>query len=308
MRNKVIIGLLIVACFMILAITPVFGYGFTVDLKPSKTSTTVGDTFTVTISINNLDAGARGINAFVADLDYSEEYFEEVKAEDIKGLNSWTISYNNKKLLCETPYVNVDSAICEITFHVKSTISELGNTDIELKNPSINVNNNPLVGENQKVTMPIKDITAKTYDVDENMIKGVAPSTKIEDFKADLVTSKTVTVYQEDGTTSVPAGSTIATGMIVKLDDGQSFTIVVKGDLNGDGQVSLSDVALMRMHMIKLSSVEGAYLEAADINGNKDKADISDFSIILDVLFGLRTLGSGSGTGTDTIKLPSAGE
>ena len=64
------------------------------------------------------------------------------------------------------------------------------------------------------------------------------------------------------------------------------------GDCNGDGNISITDYTLTRLHILGLKCLEGEYREAADINGD-GQITITDYTWIrLDIL-GLKQIGSG---------------
>ena len=53
------------------------------------------------------------------------------------------------------------------------------------------------------------------------------------------------------------------------------YTIIVKGDCNGDGVADFKDILLINKHRLNKSKLTGAYLEAGDINLDK-KVDFKD--------------------------------
>jgi uncharacterized repeat protein (TIGR02543 family) len=63
----------------------------------------------------------------------------------------------------------------------------------------------------------------------------------------------------------------IGTGMTIELLNAESqvidsFTIVIRGDVNGDGLVSPLDIAAIQNHYRGVAALEGAFLLAADVN------------------------------------------
>jgi hypothetical protein len=81
-----------------------------------------------------------------------------------------------------------------------------------------------------------------------------------------------VVVYASDGTTAV-TDNALATGNIIKLYDKDdacvdTATVVIKGDVNGDGKVDTLDYISVRLHLLGISNVEEAYFDAANINGD----------------------------------------
>ena len=61
----------------------------------------------------------------------------------------------------------------------------------------------------------------------------------------------------------------ISTGAVIKADD-EAYTVVVKGDLNGDGKVNSGDLLEMRNYLNEKTKLTGAYKEAGIIESNNE--------------------------------------
>ncbi len=70
-----------------------------------------------------------------------------------------------------------------------------------------------------------------------------------------------------DGKTAVSSTTTISTGMTAVVNN-KSYTLVVKGDVNGDGRITITDVVALQSHVVGKQTLTGAYKEAADLNGD----------------------------------------
>ena len=74
--------------------------------------------------------------------------------------------------------------------------------------------------------------------------------------------------------------------MIVKLVVNNRLhdqkTVIVKGDVNGDGDIALLDAVLVLNHYLEKSLLEGPYLEAADVNSDGD-VGLLDAVMILNI-------------------------
>ena len=46
------------------------------------------------------------------------------------------------------------------------------------------------------------------------------------------------------------------------------YTIIVTGDISGDGKISASDLSMMKRKIIGTKSLDGAYFKAADLNSD----------------------------------------
>ena len=56
--------------------------------------------------------------------------------------------------------------------------------------------------------------------------------------------------------------------MTVKTEEGNTYTIVVKGDIKEDGNLTAVDLSLLQGHAVNNSQLDGIRYEAADINGD----------------------------------------
>jgi hypothetical protein len=72
----------------------------------------------------------------------------------------------------------------------------------------------------------------------------------------------------------------VSTGTVVQLLRGaqvvRAWVVIVTGDLNGDGEVSISDMLLVKSHILNKTMLEGICAQAADTNGDLG-ISITDF-------------------------------
>jgi len=62
--------------------------------------------------------------------------------------------------------------------------------------------------------------------------------------------------------------------------------VLPTGDINGDGQVNITDILLLRDFIFGTQTPKGAQLTAADLSGD-DNINLSDILIIRDIIFGV---------------------
>jgi len=84
----------------------------------------------------------------------------------------------------------------------------------------------------------------------------------------------------------------ISTGMKFTLffnNTEYTYTVVVKGDVNGDGKIYATDYVKVKNHIMGKSSLSGSYLLAADIN-NDGKIYATDYVLIKNHIMGKTTI------------------
>ena len=113
-----------------------------------------------------------------------------------------------------------------------------------------------------------------------NYLTGVSPSTSVSS-----LTTSGYTVY--NGSTKVTSGL-VGTGMTA-VSNGTSVTIVVTGDVSGDGRITITDVVKLQSSVAGASKLSGAYAKAGDINGD-GKVTITDVVQAAQVTVGQRTI------------------
>lgn len=101
-------------------------------------------------------------------------------------------------------------------------------------------------------------------------ITGVAVGTDVQTFIKKLkVENGTVEILTASG--KAKTTGTMATGDKIQVkDSSQKVTIaknvVIYGDVNGDGKISIVDLAAVQKHLLEVSVLKGANLAAADVN------------------------------------------
>jgi len=116
----------------------------------------------------------------------------------------------------------------------------------------------------------IKDlaIDLSSYNVSEkNIITKVAENTTIADFRTSLnpVNGVDLVITNKYNQASLFVG----TGTTITVNDQSLFTIVIYGDVSGNGKVDLDDLVLIRDHILGAQLIEGANALAADLYSEK---------------------------------------
>ena len=64
-----------------------------------------------------------------------------------------------------------------------------------------------------------------------------------------------------------------------------TYKVAVKGDVNGDGKISISDYAKVKSHILGVALVDNEYKKAADVNGDGN-ISIADYAKIKSHILG----------------------
>ena len=111
-------------------------------------------------------------------------------------------------------------------------------------------------------------------------LTGISPNTSVSS-----LTASGYTVYS--GSKQVTSGL-VGTGMTA-VSSGGSVTIVVTGDVSGDGKITITDVVKLQKSVVGSASLTGAYAKAGDISGD-GKITITDVVQAAQVTVGQRTI------------------
>lgn len=133
--------------------------------------------------------------------------------------------------------------------------------------------------EDNKIT-----ISSEIYEIKGQDIYKVVHNTDVKKFKENIETnSKTIEIYDEDGN-KIKENEIIKNGMILKLSDGTSYELIVRGDLNCSGTISLIDFSKFLAHYTEDPNyaLTGAPLKAADLScdGKISLIDLSQMIVL----------------------------
>ena len=124
-----------------------------------------------------------------------------------------------------------------------------------------------------KITSDVHTVVESTY------IRKVQAGITVEQLLNNINEKAYVTIFDKNGNVA-DRNALIATGMVAKLIvNGQvvdSATIIVTGDVNGDGKISVTDMAAVQHHVLGQTMITDIYLLAADTQ-NDGEVSITDF-------------------------------
>ncbi|MBQ9298020.1 MAG: Ig-like domain-containing protein [Clostridia bacterium] len=136
-------------------------------------------------------------------------------------------------------------------------------------------------------------IDSPVYGINDNdkEVTGVGDETTGKELKENIKTNEgtVVTVKDKDGNPIEDTGK-VGTGATIEVKNTsggttttETFTVIVNGDISGDGQIGTTDLSLLRKYL--MGNLEtGTYFnqKAADLNGD-GQITITDFTILKDM-------------------------
>ena len=117
-------------------------------------------------------------------------------------------------------------------------------------------------------TAPNPTISSNKYAISD-FVCGVDQQSSVSDFLNNFsVSDGSLQILDAKGKSK--ASGIIVTGDVLQLYKGnelyKNYPIVIYGDVNADGKISLMDMITIQRQLVKLSNLDGIYLEASDAN------------------------------------------
>jgi hypothetical protein len=160
-------------------------------------------------------------------------------SEEIQEVEGWTLSEDN--------------------LEVSKIYSDAVTETITVKDLAGNTSSVEVVVTKIETYFEIKDYTI----TEENYITGIKAGTTIDELIRRASTNMNYVL--KENKQEITEGL-LKTGQKMELKDGTVYTIVVEGDLNGDGEIKLSDITALNKHIQNNIMLDKEYFIAADVN------------------------------------------
>ena len=98
------------------------------------------------------------------------------------------------------------------------------------------------------------------------------------EFKQNVEANREITIIDNNGN-KLEDDDIIGTGMTIKVGEELEYTLIVRGDINGDGKITITDIARIKLHLIEKEILTGADFIAADLN-NDEALTVTDLAQI----------------------------
>lgn len=290
----------------------------TIQLKSSSDLNNLnrGNQFEIIARMKELNNIGKGIVVIGATLGYDTEKLELVSIVGAgEGEEQWKITRNqgNGKFVLEHDgYVNADNDILKMQFKVKDNAVE--STEAAASVANIGLSSITASGGNGVVRVtdvivsativkPVekeKKITSTVYKIDNNDkdISKIEPQTTIAQFLKNVTTENVeaneIVFTDKNGTVTNNNNTILRTGMKIKIADKLTYTLIVKGDLDGEigenGEVvTENDLAIIKLHFIGHTPItDVTILKAANYDDDgKREITVNDIAMIKLNILGL---------------------
>lgn len=132
-------------------------------------------------------------------------------------------------------------------------------------------------------------ISTKIYKIKENKDKSkdiykIAHETTVKDFKTKIETNSTSIVVKDEKGNELKDDEIVKNGSIVTFSDGSTYSLIVRGDADGDGKLAQLDFSKFIAHYMNGGkyALGGSALKAIDMNCD-GKIDLTDVSQMVDL-------------------------
>lgn len=112
-------------------------------------------------------------------------------------------------------------------------------------------------------------VSLYTLNEEKMILSKIPKETSYKHFKLNALD---IIVYRDDN--EIKDDDYLGTGMQALIGD-KEYQIVVTGDVNGDGKINVTDLLLIRSHILSKIDLEDIYLLGADTN-NDGKVNVTD--------------------------------
>lgn len=123
----------------------------------------------------------------------------------------------------------------------------------------------------------IDKVESSKYTIDNNKIIGISPSNKTD---IDFGFGSDFTTKLYNASNQVKTGGYVATGDIVKISKDNyevgSYSIIIKGDVVGNGMITVADVAKLYQYQTGKIKMESVFIEAGNVVSTDNVIKIND--------------------------------
>ena len=151
------------------------------------------------------------------------------------------------------------------TYEINDTLSEEGYYKLTATDKAGNIS---------EVVFYIMKDAENAYQIEGNKICNIVSNTKTENISQNLPIKEQYVIKRNDR--QLEANEVVATGDVIELESGKKYTLIVKGDVNSDGAVNITDLVRTQNFILGRRTATEIEESAADANFDKEQITIKD--------------------------------
>lgn len=156
------------------------------------------------------------------------------------------------------------------------------NSNNDNTNDETNNNENTNTEGDKTPTAPTisETITSAGYKINNNYLNNFTLGSTVQGTITKLQTAnKYASINITDNNNKAKTKGSIVTGDKITIESNnetKTYTIIIYGDVNGDGEITTLDLLIVQKHLLKKTTLTNVYLKAADVNkdGNVTTLDL----------------------------------
>ena len=206
-----------------------------------------GRSFTIKATVNNIDKDLPVITG----IENGQTYSSNVKfGVTEKNLDKVEISLNGTKIE---------------NYKVGQSLTEEGIYKLKVSDKAGNV---------AEMVFYILYIDEDDYMFEDDKIVNIMYNTKLSSFGENFPLDMDYVIKRNDR--QLEANEVVATGDVIELESGKKYTLIVKGDVNSDGAVNITDLVRTQNFILGRRTATEIEEAAADANFDKEQITIKD--------------------------------
>lgn len=227
--------------------------------------------------LESIEVDGNKITGFDSDV-INYEYFA---SKDTKEVTIKAVAKSTKALVTGDGKITLTDNETTVNIKVQSEVGNVKTYVIKIKKQDSSKEEE----NNKNVNEILKNVDVKiNNDYMSGITKGTTASNLNDIIKKEEPDVK-ITIVDKD---NKDVSGTLKTGDVIVIEskvDKKTYTISIKGDVSGDGKITIYDLLLTQKHILNKQSLNGAYNYAADVN-NDGKITIYDLLLIQKYILG----------------------
>lgn len=227
--------------------------------------------------LESIEIDGNKITGFDSDV-INYEYFA---SKDTKEVTIKAVAKSTKALVTGDGKITLNDNETTVNIKVQSEVGNVKTYVIKIKKQDSSKEEE----NNKNVNEILKNVDVKiNNDYMSGITKGTTASNLNDIIKKEEPSVK-ITIVDKD---NKDVSGTLKTGDVIVIEskvDKKTYTISIKGDVSGDGKITIYDLLLTQKHILNKQSLNGAYNYAADVN-NDGKITIYDLLLIQKYILG----------------------